>query len=256
MHPMKIENKSKTIRIVTRILLIVAIPVVISYLLTNIIPISAFSLKREVIEPYLISFRNLAPVAYIILQALTVPLVPIPSVILATVAGALFGFKLATIYTTIAWLLGTSINFYLTRILGRPFLKKLLREDEIIMVDKFASNLGWKLIFFTWFVPGGTADIAGYAAGLTKMAYTKYISAAFLAALLLAILTSAAGATISVNPIFASIFTVGAVLGIVFGFNIVLIHTVSSRLIKRLKEKVFFKKGNSPEGRENRARKT
>lgn len=255
MLPMKLENKGKTIRIATKILLIVAIPVVLSYLLTNIIPIPAFSLKREVIEPYLVSFRSFAPVAYIILQALTVPLVPIPSVILATVAGALFGFKLATVYTTIAWLLGTSINFYLTRIFGRPFLKKLLKEDEIVMVDKFACNLGWKIIFFTWFVPGGTADIAGYAAGLTKMTYTKYISAALLAALILAVLTSAAGATISVNPIFTSIFTVGAVIGILLGFKIVFIHTLISRLIRKLKEKVPFKKRNSPEGRENRARK-
>lgn len=218
--------------ILIKILLIIAIPTIISYIVSGSNLIPAFSLDAGAIESYLISFSQLAPVTYIILQILTIPLVPVPSVVLATAAGTLFGFKTAVIYTTIAWVAGTSINFYLTRIMGRPVLKKLLRQDELKMVDKFASRIGWKLIFFTWFIPGGTADVAAYAAGLTQMAYVQYLSAAFPATVILSILTAAAGAAITVNPIFTAIFTVAAAVGIILGFKVALIYKLLMRVIK------------------------
>ncbi|KKT46224.1 MAG: hypothetical protein UW37_C0028G0003 [Candidatus Gottesmanbacteria bacterium GW2011_GWA2_44_17] len=223
------------IKIIAKVLLIVAVPTVVSYVIsgTNLIP--AFSFDTEAIKSYLMATGYRAPLVYIVLQLLTIPLVPVPSVVLATAAGALFGFRAATLYTTIAWIIGTSINFYLTRFLGRPVLKKLLSLEELVMVDKFAGRIGWKLIFFTWFVPGGTADVAAYAAGLTQMTYGQYFSAAFPATVILSILTAAAGAAIYINPIFTTIFTVAAAVGIVLGFKMVLIYKLVTGLVEKIK---------------------
>ncbi len=227
--------KKETIGILLRVALVIFVFLVISFGVSSVIKIPAFSLDRNTILAYLSSFSSWAPVIYIFFQILTIPLIPVPSAILATVAGTLFGFIPATIYTTIAWVIGTTINFSLTRIFGRPLLKKLLRGSELSIVDRFSQNLNWKIIFFSWFIPGGTADIAGYSAGITKMAYKRYILSAGPAALLLAILASGAGAVFKMNPIFASILAIGAVVGILFGAKVLVVY----HLIKRPGKKIL-----------------
>lgn len=225
--------KKETLGILLRVVLVIFVFLALSFSASSFIKVPAFSLDREVISSYLSSFSSWSPVVYIFFQILTIPLVPVPSAILATVAGTLFGFIPATIYSTIAWLIGTSINFYLTRIFGRPLLKRLLHGDELSRVDRFSQYLNWKVIFASWFIPGGTADIAGYSAGLTKMAYRKYILSAGPAAFLLAVLASGAGAVFKSNPVFASILAVGAIFGIVFGAKAVVIVHLVRKLLKR-----------------------
>lgn len=235
-----IENKGKAFKIFSRIFLLIAIPIAATYIVATTFAIPAFSIELDTIKSYITSFRYFAPIVYIVFQALTVPLVPVPSVILATAGGVLFGFLPAVIYTTISWVLGTSINFFLSRIFGRPLLQRLLNADELVMVDRFANKMGWKLVFITWFAPGGTADIVGYAAGLTKIAYLRYVSAIFPAALLLAIVTSAAGATVSINPVFVKLFTVIGILGIVFTLAFAPIYSILTHILRRFrKDKVI-----------------
>lgn len=220
-------------KIFLKFLLILLIPFVIAYTITFIFPIPAFSLKGDAVVTYLSSLAWLAPFVYLILQTVSVLIIPIPSVILATAAGVVFGFWSAVPLTTLAWITGTSINFYIARKLGRPFLSKFLRKEELKSVDKFAEKIGWKLIFLSWFIPGGTADLAGYAAGLTKMKYKKYFVPAVVSAFLLAILASFAGAAFKISPILTAIFTLGAVLGIVFGAKILLLITIIKKLSSR-----------------------
>lgn len=237
------KNSAKTTKILLKILLLVSVPIVLSYLFVYLFPIPAFSFKKDEIVTYLTSFKGVAPIIYIVFQAATVLIVPIPSVILATAAGVIFGFWQAVPYTTLAWILGTSANFYIARILGRPFLKKIMGSEELNTVDKFANNIGWKFIFFSWFIPGGTADVAGYAAGLTKMKYWKYFVPVLVSSFLLAILTSAAGTAIAISPLLTALFTIGAALGIIFGVKIVIVISLIKKLINYVKIK--FSHGNS-----------
>jgi uncharacterized membrane protein YdjX (TVP38/TMEM64 family) len=223
------------LKIISRVLLLLLIPVLVSYFLGHFIHVPAFSFDSQAIATYVKSFGVLAPIVYIFFEAITIPLVLVPDVIVATAGGILFDFRLAVIYTTTAWIIGTTFNFYLSKTLGRPFLEKLLSNGEIKQLDTFTENIGWKMIFLSWFIPGGTADIAGFAAGLTEMSYSKYITAAAPAAFLLAVFTSAAGATISISPILVSFFTVAAVLGLILGFKSVLIYQGVKYLLTKIK---------------------
>lgn len=213
---------------------------VLTFVIVSIFPIGDFFVHKEVIVTYLSSFASLAPLLYIVLQVVTILIVPIPSVVLATAAGALFGFWQAVPYTTIAWILGTSVNFYIARIGGRPLMLRLMKREEMEKVDQFADKIGWKFIFFAWFVPGGTADIAGYAAGLTKMRYWKYFVPALLSAFLLALLTSAAGASFAVSPLLTALFTVGALLGIIFGAKIIILVALAKKAARVIRKKIWI----------------
>lgn len=237
------KNPTKIAKTLLKILLFVSIPIALSYLFVYLFPLPAFSFKKDEIITYLTSFKDFAPIIYIVFQAATVLIVPIPSVILATAAGVIFGFWQAVPYTTLAWILGTSANFYIARILGRPFLKKIMSSGELNTVDKFANNIGWKFIFFSWFIPGGTADVAGYASGLTKMKYWKYFIPVLASSFLLAILTSAAGTAIAISPFLTALFTIGAALGIIFGVKIVVVISLIKKFISYLKNR--FSHSNS-----------
>lgn len=226
---------SRNFKIVLKVFSLLLVPIVFTYIFAFLFPIPAFSLKGEGVVHYLASLNYLAPFVYLLLQTISVLVIPIPSVILATSAGVVFGFWIAVPLTTLAWIIGTSINFYIARKLGRPFLKKFLRAEELSSVDKFAEKIGWKLIFLSWFIPGGTADIAGYAAGITKMKYRLYFLPALVSAFILAILASLAGAAFKVNPIFTTIFTLGAVLGIVLGAKILIILALIKKLLLKSK---------------------
>lgn len=85
-------NGEKIIGTVLKIALLILVPIVLSFLFTSVFPIPAFSFRGEEIGHYLAGFKSYAPITYLILQATTVLLVPIPSVILATAAGTFFGF--------------------------------------------------------------------------------------------------------------------------------------------------------------------
>ena len=237
------KTSTKITKIFLKILLLVSVPIVLSYLFVYLFPIPAFSFKRDEIIAYLSGFKSIAPIIYIIFQATTVLIVPIPSVILATAAGVIFDFWQAVSYTTLAWILGTSTNFYIARILGRPFLQRIMGNKELNMTDRFADNIGWKFIFFSWFIPGGTADVAGYAAGLTKMKYWKYFIPVLTASFLLAILTSAAGASIAINPFLTALFTIGATLGIILGVKAVVVFSLIKKFIGYMKNR--FSHGKS-----------
>ena len=68
--------------------------------------------------------------------------------------------------------------------------------------------MGWMEVYFSFLgLFRGTADVAGYAAGLTKMKYWKYFIPV-LTASFCSILTSAAGASIAINPFFSALFTI------------------------------------------------
>jgi uncharacterized membrane protein YdjX (TVP38/TMEM64 family) len=228
-------NVPSSLRTISKVVFLLMIPIGFAYAFTFLFPIPAFSLKGEGVVNYLLSLNYFAPLIYLFLQAVSVLIIPIPSIILATSAGVVFGFWLAIPLTTLAWIIGTSINFYIARKLGRPFLKKILKNKELVSVDQFAERIGWKLIFISWFIPGGTADIAGYAAGITEMKYSKYFFPALTSAFLLAILASLAGAAYKINPIFTAIFTFGAVLGIAFGAKIIIILTLIKKFLLKKK---------------------
>lgn len=231
------ESWPSVAKIVTKVALIIAIPVILTYGISFIFPIPAFSLKNQQVVNYLQGFKGSAPLIYIVLQAATVLIVPIPSVILAMAAGVVFDFWHAVIYTTVAWIIGTSINFFIARMGGRPLMKKMMNNEELEKIDQFADKIGWKFIFVSWFIPGGTADVAGYAAGLSKMKYVKYFFPALTSAFLLSILTSAAGSTFKVSPILTGVFTLGAVVGILLGAKLILVGAFIKRLITRWQRK-------------------
>lgn len=119
-----------------------------------------------------------APLAYILLKALTYVFAPLTSGPIQVFAGTLFGdIWLGTLYTVIGETLGGSISFWIARLLGRPVVARLLGHEGLARVDQLYRErlhgawslvIGRLLFFSLW-------DFLSYAAGFAKVSYGHYV---------------------------------------------------------------------------------
>lgn len=127
------------------------------------------------IQKYVSSYGEFAPIIYIIMFAL-VPLTLFPDSILAIGGGLIFGLTKGYIYTLIGALLGASLSFYISRKLGRNFVKKLTKE-KLDTIEKMINDKGFFVVLILRLVPLFPFDIISYGAGLTSIKFRDFIFA-------------------------------------------------------------------------------
>jgi uncharacterized membrane protein YdjX (TVP38/TMEM64 family) len=119
----------------------------------------------------------IAPLAYVVVLAVSILLPPFPDVVMVIAAGLVFGFVPAIGYTLVGGLLGASGNFVLARRLGRPRLRAWLGPARYARVDALASRTAWLAVFLTRLLPGFNFDLVSYAAGVTRMSLGAFLTA-------------------------------------------------------------------------------
>ncbi len=125
------------------------------------------------------NFGWLGPFVYISLLVLSVVISPIPGAPLAVVAGAMWGTKLATIYSVIGGFLGGLMAYYIGRTLGRSVVYVLTGKVIYFTKNRGEVYLGW-LIFLTRLLPVLSFDLISYAAGITGVSLSIYSIATLL----------------------------------------------------------------------------
>lgn len=160
---------------------------IIGVLLIVILIISLVSLKNtgvlndldsKSIKNWINSFGALAPVIYIIMFSL-VPLTLFPDSILAIAGGMAFGVIQGTIFTIIGALIGGTISFYISRLLGREIVDKIVRGKGK-WFEKGIEKKGFLLILTLRLIPLVPFDIISYGAGLSKIKYSDFTFATFI----------------------------------------------------------------------------
>lgn len=73
------------------------------------------------------------------------------------------------------------VNFFIARTWGRPFVVKMIGEDNSGRLDRMIENYGPVSLFFLRAFQGTIHDFVSYAAGLTRMRFSVYISISILA---------------------------------------------------------------------------
>src|SRR5262249_35769267 len=141
-----------------------------------------------------------APLAYVIVLAISILLPPFPDVVMVIAAGLVFGFVPATAYTLVGGLLGASGNFALARRLGRPRLRAWLGPDRYARVDTLASRTGWVTVFLTRLLPGFNFDLVSYAAGVTPMSLRAFLAATLGGMIFPVVVLVTAGTQVAARP--------------------------------------------------------
>ncbi len=111
----------------------------------------------------------LAPVVFILLQALQVIISPIPGEATGILGGYLFGQALGLLYSTIGLTVGSVVAFWIGRWLGAHYVKNLVSAETWNRLGFIVEAEGAVLCFIIYLIPGLPKDIVCYLFGISPM---------------------------------------------------------------------------------------
>lgn len=111
----------------------------------------------------------LAPVVFILLQALQVIISPIPGEATGILGGYLFGQGLGLLYSTIGLTVGSVVAFWIGRWLGAHYVKNLVSAETWNRLGFIVEAEGAVLCFIIYLIPGLPKDIVCYLFGISPM---------------------------------------------------------------------------------------
>ena len=117
------------------------------------------------------SWGWMAPLVFVVIQALQVIISPIPGEITGPVGGALFGTWLGLLYSTIGLTVGTMFCFWIGRVWGEPLVRPWLSEHHWNRMNFVVEAEGAIICFVLYLIPGFPKDIISYLFGLSPMPF-------------------------------------------------------------------------------------
>ena len=129
----------------------------------------SFFINRNELANYIKSFGPLSVLIFIALQIAQVLVAPIPGELSGFIGGYLYGPVLGTLYSTIGLTIGSMLAFFLARLLGQPFVERVISPSAIQKYNYFVEHRGTPLIFILFFIPGFPKDTLSYLIGLSRM---------------------------------------------------------------------------------------
>lgn len=137
----------------------------------EILSLYAFLSDREKIRIFVINHGRTAPFFFILIQVLQVLFAPIPGEATGFIGGYIFGAPKGFLYSSIGLSIGSSLNFYIARLLGVTFLRKFFSEKNMALYDRLFQKQGLITLFLLFAIPGFPKDILSYLSGLSLIPF-------------------------------------------------------------------------------------
>jgi uncharacterized membrane protein YdjX (TVP38/TMEM64 family) len=134
----------------------------------------SFDQARELWQSRIIQFGVLAPLAFILLQALQVVLTPISHYAVGVVGGFLYGPYLGALLNWVGRMIGHIAAFLIARYAGRKVADRFVKKETLDKYDKYVSDKSF-LLFLFYFLPVFPDDEMSYLAGLSKMDFKTFL---------------------------------------------------------------------------------
>ena len=116
----------------------------------------------------------LAPLIFIIIQALQVVVSPIPGDVTGFLGGFMFGQWLGFLYSTMGLTSGSLLAFWVGRKLGAPFLRRVMNPGAWNRMRFIVEAGGAILCFIIFLLPAVPKDIACYLFGVSAMPFWAF----------------------------------------------------------------------------------
>ncbi len=115
------------------------------------------------------------PLALILTIILETVLAPIPGPLVSIVTGVVYGLWPGILYLWIGNMIGSNLSFWLARKLGRPLVRRLIKDKIIDSFDVFLRRNKF-FIWLVYIIPIFPVDVIGYVLGLSDFPYKRYIT--------------------------------------------------------------------------------
>ncbi len=122
--------------------------------------------------------------------------IPFPSEIITIANGMVFGPLWGSVITWVGAMLGAISTFGLVRLLGRPFVHRMLSENRLGRLTAWSATRGGLALLIGRLIPVISFNLLNYGAALTEISWWTFIWATGLGILPLTILLNVFGASI------------------------------------------------------------
>lgn len=140
------------------------------------IQISELAKNPVKFKAYLEGYGLLSILVFMGLQTLQVLAAAIPGELLQLAGGYAFGTWAGAFYSVIGISLGSTIAFFIARLLGYPVLKMFVSPKALARYDFMINSHRTEIIIFIlFFIPGLPKDILSYLAGITPVKAERFI---------------------------------------------------------------------------------
>lgn len=126
------------------------------------------------LRKYILSFGPFSFLALLLIYSLKPFVVVFPAVLLTVLAGNIFGPVKGFILSMAGVFFSSTLAFYLSKSIGKPFVDKITR-GKLLKLDDNIEAYGFKIIFLMRLSTLFPIDPLSYAVGLTKMKYSDFI---------------------------------------------------------------------------------
>jgi len=131
--------------------------------------IARLYLDKHYLKQTLREWGILAPVFFMMLQALQVIISPIPGEATGFLGGYLFGEWLGLLYSTIGLTFGSVVAFAIGRWLGAHYVQNLIKKETWDKLGFIVEAEGAILCFIIFLIPGLPKDMVCYLFGISPM---------------------------------------------------------------------------------------
>ena len=130
---------------------------------------------KETFRARIESYGVWAPVVFILLQIFQVLASPIPGELVGPLGGYVFGWFPSLIYSTIGLSLGSWINFFVARLLGKSLVERLVPASFMQRITFLMERQGVIASFICFVIPGFPKDYFSYALGISPINWRVFM---------------------------------------------------------------------------------
>jgi uncharacterized membrane protein YdjX (TVP38/TMEM64 family) len=199
---------------------------------------TAFDAYKETLRGWLDVLGPLAPLGFILIQALQVVFAPIPGEATGFLGGFLFGALPGFLYSSVGLTLGSGLAFLVSRKLGSRVIEKLFRTESLERFNSLFERNGALVAFLLFLFPGAPKDYLCYLLGLSKLPFKVFLVLVTVGRIPATLLLSLQGAQVYQGHYWTFLILLG--ITVVTGGLLILLREKFYRWLRRW--------GGSPEG--------
>ncbi|MGB8990597.1 MAG: VTT domain-containing protein [Desulfobaccales bacterium] len=191
-----------------------------AYLWGQVCHISGLCANKVWIKAQLKAAGPLAPLVFILIQALQVVFAPIPGEATGFIGGYLFGAPLGLLYSTLGLTFGSLGAFLIARWLEEHYVKRWIPADILHKFDFLMERQGALISFILFLLPGFPKDYLCFVLGLSRMPLKLFLLIVTVGRLPGTLLLTLQGAKVYKGDYYSTLIILGLclVLVVVLGY--------------------------------------
>jgi uncharacterized membrane protein YdjX (TVP38/TMEM64 family) len=146
-----------------------------SFLWGQVCHVTGICADKQWIKSVLKAAGPLAPLVFILIQALQVVFAPIPGEATGFIGGYLFGVPLGLLYSTLGLTLGSVGAFLIARWLEEHYVKRWIPAEILQKFDFLMERQGALVAFILFLLPGFPKDYLCFLLGLSRMPFKLFV---------------------------------------------------------------------------------